>query len=532
MIKNILNSFRNLNAPKTEAAFVLDKLLSLKNIKHTLLNAEIIASSEPNAENMFGYVSMLKNYNIAAVAGQVEPSFYPTLQQKTPFITHLEQGSFAVVDSFGEQNVNYYIHNQPRNSVSLADFEKTWKGIVLLPEFTERVTEKDYFQNMLKQYLPKIALLFITFTLLFLFLKNLPFASFSNENILSASYFFIKIIGFFITILLLKVSYFSGGGLANSFCNISKKANCNTILQSKEATLFGGLISWSEIGLFYFSGTLLSLIFVPTSISMLYAFSFLSFFFIFYSLYYQYFVLKIWCPLCLGVLACILGENLILALNFKGINFSLDFLSIVFLLLPVCIWYLLKDTLIEHHQQKKEVSQLLKFKGNQDIFESLLVKQPRTIIPKNIKQLYFGNPDAQMQITIISNPTCPPCAKNHAIAEQLLNENSENIGLNLMWYASAEDEMINTKVAQYFTEIYEQKGKETCIETMNDWFAKKNFDSLKSQVESVSADSIEEVRKMYQFCKEDQISHTPYILINNHLLPDLYELSDIRSFAG
>jgi glutaredoxin len=265
---------------------------------------------------------------------------------------------------------------------------------------------------------------------------------------------------------------------------------------------------------------------------MLYAFSFLSFFFIFYSLYYQYFVLKIWCPLCLGILACILGENLILALNFNGISFSLDFLSIVFLLLPVCIWYLLKDTLIEHHQQKKEIAQLLKFKGNQDIFESLLVKQPRTIIPKNIKQLHFGNPDAQTQITIISNPTCPPCAKNHAIAEQLLNENPENIGLNLMWYASAEDEMINTKVAQYFTEIYDQKGKETCIETMNDWFAKKNFDSLKSQVESVSADSIEEVRKMYQFCKEDQISHTPYILINNHLLPDLYELSDIRSFAG
>jgi hypothetical protein len=50
MIKNILNAFRNFNAPKTEAAFVLDKLLSLKNIKHTLLNAEIIASSEPNAE--------------------------------------------------------------------------------------------------------------------------------------------------------------------------------------------------------------------------------------------------------------------------------------------------------------------------------------------------------------------------------------------------------------------------------------------------------------------------------------------------
>ncbi len=526
-LQNIIKSIQNFNQAQSEPAFILDKLLDLKKIKHTHQHIEKIAAIEPDADNMFGYVNLLKQYNIASSAGKVEADYYPNLQQQTPFITHLSYGSFAVVDKFDNQNVSYYLHNQPHNRVPLEEFEKTWDGVVLIPEFKADSTEKDYVKNLFGAYLPKISLILIFFFLIGSYFQNYSF----DSNFFNHTYFLAKSIGFFISFLLIKMSYFSGSVLANSFCNISKKANCNSILQSPQATLFGGLISWTELGLFYFSATLLSLIFIPQNNAFLYVLSCSGFFFIFYSLYFQAFVLKTWCPLCLGILACIFIENIVAIQYIQKLDFLFinpQYLSI--LLLPIASWYLIKNTFIEHEQQKKNTLKLNKFKANQDIFYNLLDAQSRTVIPASIKHLHFGNPEAEIQLTIISNPTCPPCAKMHASVEKLLATNPEKIGLNLLWFASEEDDKINTQVANYFVEIYHQKGRNTCLKAIHDWFEKRDFKQLQAYVGEVSATSTNEVKQMYQFCKQDRISHTPYVLVNNCLLPDLYELDDLRSF--
>jgi protein-disulfide isomerase len=65
-------------------------------------------------------------------------------------------------------------------------------------------------------------------------------------------------------------------------------------------------------------------------------------------------------------------------------------------------------------------------KANEDVFKTLLKQQPFYETTDSVTQLlnysviHFGNPDAQLKITILTNPFCNPCAKMHKRVEKLL----------------------------------------------------------------------------------------------------------------
>ncbi len=115
----------------------------------------------------------------------------------------------------------------------------------------------------------------------------------------------IKLAGIAATTLLLIYEIDKSNAFVKSICTAGKQTNCAAVLQSKASKILG--MSWSEAGFFYFASTFLFLLFPGISfmakICLLSIANCLAAPYILFSVYYQWKVVKQWCPLCLTVQA-------------------------------------------------------------------------------------------------------------------------------------------------------------------------------------------------------------------------------------
>ena len=115
-------------------------------------------------------------------------------------------------------------------------------------------------------------------------------------------YTFLVLVGAAVGIMLLIYEIEQNNPTLRKVCSIGKKTSCSAILNSQGAKIFG--IHWSVIGVSYFLGGLLSLLVTGMSHDILIIgawLSMLSLFYTVFSIYYQGFVIKQWCTLCLIV---------------------------------------------------------------------------------------------------------------------------------------------------------------------------------------------------------------------------------------
>ena len=87
---------------------------------------------------------------------------------------------------------------------------------------------------------------------------------------------------------------------ADKICSLFKKSDCNNILESKDAKLWG-VISWSEIGFGYFCSNLIIFLWFPFLMEYSVLIGCCTLIFSFWSIWYQKVKVKQWCPLCLVI---------------------------------------------------------------------------------------------------------------------------------------------------------------------------------------------------------------------------------------
>ena len=212
--------------------------------------------------------------------------------------------------------------------------------------------------------------------------------------------FVILIVGIVVASLLLWYEIDKNNPVLQKVCGGITKGDCNAILTSKQAKLFSWL-SWSEVGFFYFTGSLLTLLFadsaITNSMELLLWINALALPYTIFSVYYQWRVAKQWCLLCLvvqGVL--ILGViNLVVGGFFSNtLDLSLPFIVKVSLsyLLPVFVWYSLKPYILSLQAAKNTKREYLRIKFNAEIYETLLKKQ------NGIKLYYIAILQKMLQI--------------------------------------------------------------------------------------------------------------------------------------
>ena len=149
----------------------------------------------------------------------------------------------------------------------------------------------------LLKYLQRISILLISFFLLLIsFIRNKSYFDVGLVLLL-----LINSIGVYIGYLLVIKQLNIQSGYGDRICSLFKRSDCNNVLESDAAKLFG-VFSWSEIGLGYFVTNVFFICLQPSYIPCLALINILGLPYTLWSIWYQKFRARQWCPLCLIVI--------------------------------------------------------------------------------------------------------------------------------------------------------------------------------------------------------------------------------------
>ena len=355
----------------------------------------------------------------------------------------------------------------------------------------------------------------------------------------------IKLVGIAASVLLLIYETDKNNVFVRNICSAGKQTNCDAVLDSKASKVWG--ISWAEIGFCYFAATTLWLLFPGISFNdKINGISIANVFaapYILFSIYYQWKVLKQWCPLCLTVQAALLLELIWSIANFwaTSIPFHLlidsvflwKMLSLAFcVFLPIVAWYGIKPLFTKSKDAHLYAAAYKRLQYNPEIFNSLLAQQAKA--PDGWQQLgiSIGNLDAENVIIKVCNPYCRPCAMMHSVLEEIINHN-KNVQLRIIFKTDNSEKDKGSIVVKHLLAIAAEGNPFKTKLALDDWYLANKIDynafALKYVMNGESKAQASKLDAMSTWCKEAEIPHTPTVFVNGYLLPENYEVKELKN---
>jgi thiol-disulfide isomerase/thioredoxin len=529
--------------PNVKACITFLQLINVKvngeTVNETLQN-------HPDWPTLLCVTDSLNKWNIPNGAGKVDVSDIDQLP--VPFVayTYDREAPLAIVTQVDETTVQVFHKNYNKlKTESREEFLKNWNGVYLLAEPDEHSREANYEANKRKAFFSSLipvsafaALVALSFLFVYKITGANEVGQFYNAGGIYLQYI-ITLAGVVVTALLLWYEIDKTNPLLQKVCTGIAKGNCNAILSGKQAKVFSWL-SWSEVGFFYFTGSLLVILSGSEgSISLLGWLNVLALPYTVFSVYYQWRVAKQWCVLCLAVQGLlVLGGLNIIANNFL---FPLPTLSFLFItnclllfVLPIVVWYTLKPFILRLQEAKTTKREYLRIKFNTEIFGTLLKKQKAITLPADGLGIDFGNPAAANTIIKVCNPYCGPCAKAHPKIEELLEQNT-NVKAKIIFTAANNEENPAVKPVRHLLAIAEKGNNEKIIkQSLDDWYLSetKDYDlfAAKYPMNGELLKQGDKIEAMDNWCKKMDIGFTPTIFINGYQLPDAYSIEDLNYF--
>jgi len=516
---------------------VTQQLLNGLKIPFTFSGVEQAVKQQPDYPSIAAVHEVLKEYKTENLVLQVEKENLDQLP--VPFIAfmHGKPGGFITVTQVTDEAVIYLKKSslQKIDKLLRSDFLKGWSGVALIAEKTENSGENNYAVNRKKEKVEqsKLPVLITSVLVLILF-------SFFNQFALNgwvAAVVLLNLTGVAIACLLLWYEMDKNNPFLQKVCSGTKTTNCSAILESKEAKLFG-IIGWSEIGFFYFTGSLLSVLALQEkALPFLAWLNLATLFYPFYSLYYQWRIAKQWCPLCVAVQAVLILQALVF---FAGSWYQPLFNSIsvyysvaVVFILPVLSWYFIKPFLLKAKEGEEYKNRFFRMKRDSRIFEALLVKQKKITVSTEGLGITLGNLSATNTIIKVCSPYCRPCSKAHFYMHEILKTN-RNIKIQVIFNSTSNVKDYRSFPVKHLMALYKHQSIKEISKALDDWYfpEKKDYEQFASNypIESKLLAQNSELNNMHKWCEKVGINFTPTFFINGYQIPDNYSIEDISHF--
>jgi uncharacterized membrane protein len=512
---------------------VINRLAKELSAKFTYHNLKKELTEHPDYPSMLALSDTLNSMKIKNLA--VKIPINQLTEVPTPCIAALEgeERIFAVIESVKDNGVEWWHYEKGVIRQSIDDFRLNWKGSLILAEASDESIENNYLLNRRKEilrYLFQIISVAFCFTMLFQITKYL----FQSSDATVFLFFIcIKLIGLMVSILLLTYMFNENSEILRKICDVNEKGSCISVLQSKAATIWG-LISWSEIGFFYFIGGLITLIIGLNETSVLNSLIYLNIIalpYTFYSIYYQKYIAKKWCVLCMTVQAILWLEFLVIIPYFKSNSISWDAIRLMVFSygLPIALWYPLK-TLINAYVQLPHFKQgLRRFQNNVEYFNhSLIQQQIMKPVNSSMPVIKIGNEKAKNGITLVINPFCSACSDEYTLFKSWIENNEELIyGQIVISNSNNSNDESNIFVKHLFSIDPIQQEY-----ALNTWFnvSKQDFNHWGKLFPILKFnESASKIAQQHNdWSKESNIQYTPSLFINGFLLPELYSIEDVK----
>jgi len=521
--------------PKTNCSWVTAKFLECLDVKaHSKTVARTI-ESHPEYPSVLALSDSLLKWKVEHDVYKFDKEDVSIADIPLPFIAHSMNygGRFLLVEHIDSHQITYSDEGIERKTIKISDFMMLWDGVALIGKKTSESGEENYIQGILRYTLESLMLPALIFLIISSFLFLLPDEGISTPLIFVMS---IKSVGITACILLLIQSINSNNPFIQNLCSIAGKGKCDELLKSDAAKITDWL-NWSEVGFFYFVTTFLLMI-KSGSTPLIALCSLLVLPFTIYSLTYQY-KKQTWCILCCIVQLVLISDFVTLAFLrgtdtlFKS---SLDFLIenlffiIYVILVPVVSWSFFKGyfkTSVEFLPLQK---QLNKFKYDSNLFAKSVTNQPRFAISDDLHPVIFGNPNAQIVITMISNLYCGPCGKAHTKLKELI-DNRPDVQLKVVFVTNNFDDGVQWKTTDHIIALNLLIDKSIVHKALECWYKddKRKYEDLFEKFPLILTKNVEGLRdSQKQWCDLVEIKFTPTLLINGYKLPEPYSIDDLK----
>lgn len=512
--------------------FVLYSLINKLKIPVSSFTVEKDLLDHPDYPSMLALSDCLTSWNIPNEAFRVHKESCDISEFPLPFVAHLKRGGieFVLVQKIEGDTVTFSNEMEQKVTLKRVDFLKFWDGIILYAEKEAGSGEKEYKQSLIKGWLNAARLPFLALVLLC--------CVFYASNPGSASLPFLMLVllkstGVGISALLLLHSIDANNPFIQNLCSMGKKNDCNAILKSDAAKVTGWL-NWSEVGMFYFAGSLIYLLVNPLGVVLLSWLSILCLPYTFYSVIYQVRT-KNWCVLCCSIQALLWIEAIAFFMAkppFQPLSIGFTDMTGIALCfsIPVAIWCFIKPYLLKAEHVEPLKQQLKKFKYNSGLFNQLLSSQAKYSVPDDLMPIVLGNPEAETIITMVSNPFCGPCGTAHKTLDGWLSQR-DDIQLKVLFTTANHEDDARTRVARHITALNFSDDKALVGQALNDWYnqTSKDYDNWAEKYPVIKTGDLEKAtQKQKEWCEMAEVSFTPTIFINGYKLVDPYLLDDIK----
>ncbi len=452
----------------------------------------------------------------------------------SPFIAHINDGNekLAFVPQLnGQSSITYFDTPDRGKSIDTNTFFQHYSGIALLIDPDEKVGETGYQEKKQTEWMRRV--LPYAGALSFILLLLFTFTSQHGKLEIGLHYsgfFLIKVIGLALSFLLVQKDLNINSRLADALCGLTKKTNCNSILNTDASRVFGW-IHWSDLGLIYFMVGILILANNPGAgeYSIMHLLSLGALGYVVYSIYYQSVIAKVWCPLCLGVQSVFLVEAILSLIFYSEMVFSMDsflkYLSIAGIITFVVA--LAKGYFLEGSKSQQQKLQYLKLKRNPDIFIDLLKKGERKTFDMKDQTFLIGSKQAPVKVTAFLSLHCKPCQKAFNQLKVLVGNESVAVYLIFSLHDDKIKPFIN-KVGQLFQEDKAQDA----IQLLDDWYnGNQRVQTIEKCESSKPKDRFDSIQQAHNgLFSSAQIQGTPTVFVNGYELPKEYEIADIPNF--
>lgn len=487
--------------------------------------------SHPHYPSLLAISETLDFFRIKHTIGRLESLHISHLPDR--FAALIEKADSGQFNAYIERtNIGFrYLENHRWKSVDPSQFKKIFRNIILVLE------HGDILQKKISVTKDSIFIFFAGFAYLGLLLCG-------DLSRLTMVFAFLSIVGLFFAIEVVGKELGFDTPISQKICNISLNTEC-LITDSKNAKKYLSFLSIGEPCAIYFGSQLITLLCSALSnnvsgfYTIFFASSILSIPISLYSIYRQYFIVKKWCPICLGIIA-VLFVQLISLLAVNNLGFSLGLNVVLQLLLSLLIPTLMinyaKSQIQKDRKNQSEIIELHRFKRNYGLFRLALHASDQLNVDANFShKIILGNPAAKLKITVVTSPFCAACEKFHHTITALLDRFSDELAFDIRFLFDQELSSQATKnTYSKLISIYLLNGAKEFFNSLATWFETKDFIELAKKSPSINDETLELIEVILNeqctWGRAQNIEYTPSLFINEYRFPIQYGLQDISYF--
>jgi hypothetical protein len=489
-----------------------------------------IITSHPDFPSLLSIADTLRRFGVDHIVRRITKEELEQLPH--PFLLPIEKGNTILVK------------NKHELTKTLTRLQQ-WNGVVLQAGASKKISDKTNEGLYAKE--KKVRYYTISLLTTLILLISLSFAgSFTlSSSILLITALCGAVISYFLFAKEVGIHYTA----IDEFCSSKKTSgnNCDTLLKT-DINVFGVKLADASLAYFIFQIIMLGLTqalpetdmrFNVVALSVLGVAALPA---IMFSLYYQYFIAKVWCRLCLGVV-CILATQLCVFLikyfNTPVISIgsvpTVHVILFILLFITIGLCVLLVKSIIEHSNKLNTIgSSGDRVKHSIPVFTYLLKRQRKVDTQPFELEMRVGNPYAAIQIIMVSNLYCNPCKQKHFVIDQLVTLYPTLVNVTFRFVKSVRDKESVRYLLSYWIKNISRKENESnnTIKLIHDWFEFRDLTKFKKQY-SVESENINQKLESqhYTWIEKSDVEGTPTFFINGHELPKQYGIDDLLTMT-